>query len=59
VNSRIFEETNIKGKICPDFLPNSGLKYFLGKMYALFCILFANWQSPANLTGFSVLFPQL
>ena len=28
--------------------------------YALFCILFANWHSPATLTEFfSVLFPQL
>jgi hypothetical protein len=29
-------------------------------MYALFCILFANWHSPANLTEvFPMLFPQL
>ena len=30
-------------------------------MYALFCIFFANWHSPATLTDvfFSVLFPQL
>jgi hypothetical protein len=29
-------------------------------MYALFCIFFANWHSPATLTEIiSVLFPQL
>jgi hypothetical protein len=34
--------------------------YILIDKYALFCILFAIWHSPATLTeGFSMLFPQL